>query len=221
MGKWVCPTWFSSLECLLSRLSNYACIGVFSFRFKTLEWWVNFFLFFYVSNLCCWIFITSSYQKPCQNCELCLRGRQQWWRYCWWFWGCKPREYHGRRDGKEFDQDIDLDEFDYGMNKMSITPKNTSGLKFCGWNNACIQQVDENAIFLIFSTWLTEFGSGQSFDIYSLSSFPTSCKFIMSDYKSWNCTLYVHWSSISRKEEKSPKNASSLNYPKTKESMLI
>ncbi|CAK7355499.1 unnamed protein product [Dovyalis caffra] len=33
---------------------------------------------------------------------------------------------------RSFDQDIDLDEFDYAMNKMSITPKNTSGFKLGG-----------------------------------------------------------------------------------------
>jgi len=60
-------------------------------------------------------------------------------------------------------------------------------LKTLKRNNTFIQQVDENVIFLIFFTCLTEFGSGQSFDIYSSSNFPTSCKIIMSDYKSWNC----------------------------------
>jgi len=57
-------------------------------------------------------------------------------------------------------------------------------LKTLKRNNTCIQQVDENVIFLIFFTCLTEFGSGQSFDIYSSSNFPTCCKIIMSDYKS-------------------------------------
>lgn len=33
---------------------------------------------------------------------------------------------------RSYDQDIDLDEFDYVMNKMSITPKNTSGFHFGG-----------------------------------------------------------------------------------------
>lgn len=34
-------------------------------------------------------------------------------------------------------------------------------LKTLKRNNTCIQQVDENVIFLIFFTCLTEFGSGQ------------------------------------------------------------
>uniref|UniRef100_A0A6M2F4S1 RNA polymerase I-specific transcription initiation factor RRN3 n=1 Tax=Populus davidiana TaxID=266767 RepID=A0A6M2F4S1_9ROSI len=33
---------------------------------------------------------------------------------------------------RSYDQDIDLDEFDFVMNKMSITPKNTSGFHFGG-----------------------------------------------------------------------------------------
>ena len=33
---------------------------------------------------------------------------------------------------RSFDRDIDIDEFDFVMNKMSITPKNTSGFQFGG-----------------------------------------------------------------------------------------